>query len=192
MHDRKRKLGQARRFPRGQGKKAGFLSLAFAVGGVSIEFVHGLCDIRDRRERDDQAEKGNEAMKAPTGPIGKERACTIDQDCRHGEDQHLQRPVAIGSGDALGTIFVGRRNNRKCRKRHGEQQDEVRGEGPHAVLSLAYRRTFQPRRESVNCAPESEVQLSWLGLTRAQLTLDCVLRTSEVMLISTRVGEVLI
>ncbi|MGO7565655.1 hypothetical protein ACC754_42850, partial [Rhizobium johnstonii] len=44
MHDRKRKLGQARRFPRGHGKKAGFLSLAFAVGGVSIEFVHRLME----------------------------------------------------------------------------------------------------------------------------------------------------
>ncbi len=66
MHDRKRKLGQARRFPRGQGKKAGLLIPG--IRGVSVEFVHGLCNIRDRGERDGQAEKGDEAMKAPADP----------------------------------------------------------------------------------------------------------------------------
>src|SRR5690606_30625037 len=46
----------------------------------------------------------------------------------------------------------------------------------------------QLRRESENWAFSAVVQLSWLMVTRAQLTLDWVLRTSEVILISTRVG----
>ncbi len=100
-------------------------------------------------------------MKAPAGPIGKERACTIDR--------------------TAGTAKIS-----TC---SGPSQS---GAAMPAWCALAYRPISQPRRESVNCAPESEVQLSWLGLTRAQLTLDWVLRTSEVMLISTRVGEVLI
>jgi hypothetical protein len=47
----------------------------------------------------------------------------------------------------------------------------------------------QPRRVSENCAPLSWVQFSWPCETSAQLTRDWVLRTSEVMLISTSVGE---
>lgn len=47
----------------------------------------------------------------------------------------------------------------------------------------------QPRRVSENWPPESEVQLSWVGVTSAQLTLDWVLRKCEVMLISTSRSE---
>ncbi len=50
----------------------------------------------------------------------------------------------------------------------------------------------QLRRASENCAPLSCVQFSWLWVTNEQLTRDCVLRTSEVMLISTSVGESLL
>lgn len=133
--------------------------------------------------------KGNEAMKAPPGSRDKERADAIEQHDRQGEDQHLQGSVAIGSIDALGAIGVGRQNDGQRGKRHCEQQDEVTDDGLHGAFGLSPH--FQPRRERVNWAPESEVQLSWLGLTRAQLTLDWVLRTSEVILISTSVGEVL-
>jgi len=71
------------------GKKADWPSHAFAVDGVSVEFVRGLCDVGKCGERDNQAKKGDDAVKAPAGPIGKEMPCAIDQDCRQGEDQHL-------------------------------------------------------------------------------------------------------
>src|SRR5690349_18650695 len=50
-------------FQEGQGKKAGGLSQAFAVGGVSVEFVCRLGDIGKRGECDDEADQGNGAMK---------------------------------------------------------------------------------------------------------------------------------
>ncbi len=54
--------------------------------------------------------------------------------------------------------------------------------------SLVYR-SFQLRLDSVNCEPLSAVQFNWVGETSAQLTRDWVLRTSEVILISTSEGE---
>ena len=43
-------------------------------------------------------------------------------------------------------------------------------------------------RTSENWEPVDEVQFSWLGVASAQLTLEVVLRTSEVISISTRLG----
>ncbi|MBY4629717.1 hypothetical protein K6M89_10400 [Rhizobium sp. 13T] len=96
-YDCKGKLGQTALFPRGAGQKSRLLPPAFAAGVVSVEFVHGLGNIRNRRERYDQAERGKEAMKASPGAIDKERADAIDQHDRRGEDQHLQRSVASGA-----------------------------------------------------------------------------------------------
>jgi len=59
--------------------------------------------------------------------------------------------------------------------------------GPSRAL-VHHLAPCQPRRASENCAPESVVQFSCAGVASAQLTLDWVLRTSEVMLISTSVG----
>ena len=46
--------------------------------------------------------------------------------------------------------------------------------------------------ERISDEPIDAAGYDWLVVTSAQLTFDCLLRTSEVMLISTSVGEVLV
>ena len=73
----------------------------------------------------------------------------------------------------------------------------IRDEKPRRVdrsggVGFSQEICLQPRRLSENWAPLSWVQFSCLGVTSEQLTRDWVLRTSDVMLISTSVGERLV
>ncbi|MBB2706268.1 UNVERIFIED_ORG: hypothetical protein GGE63_004406 [Rhizobium esperanzae] len=74
-YDCKGKLGQTALFPRGTGQKSRLLFPAFAAEVASVEFMHSGDNVRNRGECCDQAEKGNEAMKAPP-PGSIEKECT--------------------------------------------------------------------------------------------------------------------
>lgn len=80
---------------------------------------------------------------------------------------HLARPTARGESDD--PSFKRGRDEKSARR---------------ALSVFPWAFAAQERRVRVNWPPESEVQLSCEGVTRAQLTRDCVLRTSDVRLIS--------